>query len=129
MDTISDMITRIRNALQANKSAVNVIHSRQNLGILSVLKNEGYVADYKEIDIRKGVKSISVDLKYFNGSSPIREIKRVSKSSCRKYSSIDSLPLIYNGLGISIVSTSMGIMSDAQAREKNVGGEIICSVF
>lgn len=129
MDTISDMITRIRNALAAKKANVSVIHSKQNLGILRVLKDEGYVADYKELDIRTGVKEIIVDLKYFNDQSPIREIKRVSKSSCRVYKAIDTLPLVYNGLGISILSTSAGILSDAEARAKKVGGEVICSVF
>ncbi|MFL1780810.1 30S ribosomal protein S8 [Candidatus Hepatincolaceae symbiont of Richtersius coronifer] len=129
MDIISDMLTRIRNGLMAKKSVVDVLYSKQNLGILKVLKEAGYIKEYKEVDIRKGVKSISVDLSYYNGEPVIKELKRISKSSRRFYRSIEDLPLIFNGLGISILSTSHGVLSDTEARAHNVGGEIICSVF
>ena len=129
MDRISDMLTRIRNAGRVKKENVEVLYSKQNLHILAILKDEGYIEDYVEQDIRKGVKSILVTLKYYNFESSIKEIKRISKSSRRVYSAITDVPVVLNGLGILILSTSQGVMSDSMARSKNIGGEIICSVY
>lgn len=129
MDIISDMITRIRNGLMAEKEEVSIVHSKQNVGILSVLEREGYIKSFKEEEIRTGVKLINVVLKYYNGSPTITSIARVSKSSRRLYTGINDLKLVNNGLGISILTTSKGILSDSEARSQNVGGEVICSVF
>ena len=129
MDRISDMLTRIRNAGSVKKENVEVLHSKQNLHILAILKDEGYIEDYVEKDLRKGIKSILVTLKYYNFESSIKEIKRISKSSRRVYSSVADIPVVLNGLGILILSTSQGVMSDSMARSKNIGGEIICSVY
>lgn len=129
MDMIADMITRIRNASSVGKDMVEILHSSQNMNILKILKDEGYITDYVEREIRKGVKLIDVELRYHQGESAIRNIKRISKSSRRVYSSIDDLPVVLNGLGILILSTSHGVISDVEARQKNVGGELICSVF
>jgi small subunit ribosomal protein S8 len=129
MDIIGDMLTRIRNGFMAKKNNVEVIYSKENLGILSVLKKEGYISDFSEIDLRKGVKVINIDLKYFKNAPVVTEIKRVSKPSRRVYVAVVDMPLVYNGLEISILSTSKGIMTDIEARSNNVGGEIICSVF
>jgi small subunit ribosomal protein S8 len=129
MDIISDMITRIRNGLMAEKEEVSIVHSKQNVGILSVLEREGYIKSFKEEEIRTGVKLINVVLKYYNGSPTITSIARVSKSSRRLYTGINDLKLVNNGLGVSILTTSKGILSDSEARSQNVGGEVICSVF
>ncbi len=129
MDIISDMITRIRNGLMAAKEEVSVVHSKQNVGILSVLEREGYIKSFKEEEIRSGVKLINVVLKYYNGSPTITSISRVSKSSRRLYTGINDLKLVNNGLGVSILTTSKGILSDSEARSQNIGGEVICSVF
>jgi small subunit ribosomal protein S8 len=129
MDIIGDMLTRIRNGFLANKSEVEVLYSKENLGILNVLKNQGYISEFNEIELRKGVKVINVELKYYKNEPVIKELKRISKPSRRVYTSVVDMPLVYNGLGISVVSTSKGILSDAEAKSKNLGGEIICSVF
>lgn len=129
MDIIGDMLTRIRNGFLAKKTEVEVIHSKENLGILNVLKNEGYIGNFNEVDIRKGIKVINVELKYYKNEPVIKELKRISKPSRRVYTSVADMPLIYNGLGVSVISTSKGILSDAEAKSKNLGGEIICSVF
>ncbi|MDR2007472.1 MAG: 30S ribosomal protein S8 [Alphaproteobacteria bacterium] len=129
MDIIGDMLSRIRNGFLAKKSEVDVIYSKENLGILNVLKNEGYIGDFNEIELRKGIKVINVKLKYYKDESVIKELKRVSKPSRRIYKSVADMPLIYNGLGLSVVSTSQGILSSHEAKDRNVGGEIICSVF
>ncbi len=129
MDIIGDMLTRIRNGFLAKKSEVEVIHSKENLGILSVLKNEGYIGNFDEVDLRKGVKVIKVELKYYKNEPVIKELKRISKPSRRIYTSVVDMPLVYNGLGMSVISTSKGILSNVEAKSKNLGGEIICSVF
>lgn len=129
MDIIGDMLTRIRNGFLAKKTEVEVIYSKENLGILNVLKNEGYIGEFNEIELRKGVKVINVELKYYKNESVIKELKRISKPSRRVYTSVTDMPLVYNGLGVSVVSTSKGILSDAEAKSQNLGGEIICSVF
>ena len=128
-DPIADMITRIRNAQLRSLNTVNIPNSKFRARILDVLKEEGYISDYKFISDKKKLGFLVVNLKYTNGSPVIKEITRVSKPGRRIYSKADSIPKIQNGLGIAIVSTSMGIMSDNDARLKNIGGEIICRVF
>ena len=129
VDPIGDMITRIRNAQMRSLSSVIIPSSKFRVKILDVLKKEGYIAGYKILDDSKEKNNLSVDLKYENGSPVIREIKRISKPGRRIYSRADSIPRIQNGLGLAIVSTSKGIMSDNEAKNNNVGGEIICKVF
>ena len=128
-DALSDMLARIKNAHKARKSYTSCYKSKLNSNVLMVLKDEGYIRDFKDIEIRKGINNIQIDLKYFNGSSVIKNIKRISKPGIRVYSKISDLPKIYGGLGISILSTPKGVMSDNQARKNNVGGEILCEVF
>ena len=128
-DPISDMITRIRNAQLRTLYNVKVPSSKYRAKILEVLKQEGYISNYKLLPDSKNKSSLVVDLKYYNGLPVIKEIKRVSRPGRRVYARADSIPKIQNGLGLAIVSTSMGIMSDSDARMKNVGGEIICRVF
>ena len=129
-DPIGDMITRIRNAQMRALENVSIPNSKFRARILDVLKNEGYISNYKLLpDSKTNKESLIVDLKYSNGSPVIKEIKRVSKPGRRIYAKADSIAKIQNGLGLAIVSTSIGIMSDNDARTKNVGGEIICRVF
>ena len=128
-DPIGDMITRIRNAQLRTLHNVKVPSSKYRAKILDVLKQEGYISNYKLLPHSKNKNSLVVDLKYYKGVPVIKEIKRISKPGRRIYVRADSIPKIQNGLGLAIVSTSMGIMSDSDARMKNVGGEIICRVF
>ena len=128
-DPISDMITRIRNAQLRTLNTVTIPNSKFRARILEVLKEEGFISDFKSSSNEKNNKLLLVDLKYNNGVPVIKEISRVSKPGRRIYTKADSIPKIQNGLGIAIVSTSMGIMTDNDARSKNVGGEIICRVF
>ena len=128
-DPIGDMITRIRNAQMRMLNKVKIPSSKFREKILDVLKQEGYIADYKLLSDSSNKSSLSVDLKYSNGLPVIKEIKRVSKPGRRVYVRATSIPKIQNGLGLAIVSTSIGIMTDNDARSKNVGGEIICKVF
>ena len=128
-DPIADMITRIRNAQLRTLNKVSIPNSKFRAKILDVLKEEGYISDYKFLADKKNKGSLLVDLKYSNGLPVIKEISRVSKPGRRIYTRAGSIPKIKNGLGIVIVSTSMGIMSDNDARSKNIGGEIICRVF
>ena len=128
-DPIGDMITRIRNAQLRTLYNVKVPSSKYRAKILEVLKQEGYISNYKLLPDSKNKNSLVVDLKYYNGLPVIKEINRVSRPGRRVYAKADSIPKIQNGLGLAIVSTSMGIMSDSEARMKNVGGEIICRVF
>ena len=128
-DPIGDMITRIRNGQLRTLYNVKVPSSKYRAKILEVLKQEGYISNYKLLPDSKNKSSLVVDLKYYNGLPVIKEIKRVSRPGRRIYARADSIPKIQNGLGMAIVSTSMGIMSDSDARMKNVGGEIICRVF
>ena len=129
VDPIGDMITRIRNAQMRLLNNVRIPGSKFREKILDVLKQEGYIADYKLLSDSSNKGSLSVDLKYSNGLPVIKEIKRVSKPGRRVYVRATSIPKIQNGLGLAIVSTSIGIMTDNDARSKNVGGEIICKVF
>ena len=129
VDPIGDMITRIRNAQMRLLNNVKIPSSKFRTKILDVLKQEGYISNYKLLSDSNKKNSLSVDLKYNNGIPVIREIKRVSKPGRRIYARATSIPKIKNGLGLAIVSTSKGIMTDNDARSKNVGGEIICRVF
>jgi len=128
-DSLSDMLARIKNAHQAKKVSTLCFKSKLNINVLNVLKDEGYIRDFKNIEERKGVDSIQIDLKYYNGSPVIKKIKRISKPGIRKYSKISDLTRPFDGLGISILSTPKGVMSDQQAKKNNVGGEILCEVF
>ena len=128
-DPISDMITRIRNAQLRALNTVSIPNSKFRARILDVLKEEGYISDYKPSSKERNNKFLLVDLKYNNGIPVIKEISRVSKPGRRIYSKAESIPKIQNGLGIAIVSTSKGIMTDNDARLKKIGGEIICKVF
>ena len=128
-DPVGDMITRIRNAQMRLLSKVKIPSSKFRGKILDVLKNEGYILDYKMLSEEGNKTSFSVNLKYSNGSPVIREIKRISKPGRRIYAKATSMPKIQNGLGLAIISTSKGIMTDNDARIKNIGGEIICRVF
>ena len=128
-DPIGDMITRIRNAQMRLLNKVQIPSSKFRVKILEVLKQEGYISDYKILSDTKNKNTISVDLKYNNGLPVIKEIKRISKPGRRIYAKATSIPKIQNGLGLAILSTSKGIMSDDDARNQNIGGEIICRVF
>jgi len=129
IDPISDMITRIRNAQIRQLPSVKIPCSKFRTKILDVLKKEGYIADYKVTSNENKIEIISVNLKYSDGMPVIKEIKRISKPGRRVYAKADSIPKIQNGLGLAIVSTSKGIMTDNDARTQKVGGEIICRVF
>jgi small subunit ribosomal protein S8 len=128
-DPLGDMLTRIRNAQERGKSKVTCPASKLRSRVLDVLKQEGYIRDYSTVQMGKAKAEIEIELKYFDGAPVIREIQRVSKPGRRIYASVDSLPTVYNGLGISILSTPKGVMSDNEARAQNVGGEVICRVF
>jgi small subunit ribosomal protein S8 len=127
-DPIGDMLARIRNAQERGKNKVAVPPSRLRERVLEVLHREGYIRGFTTID-KDGKSEIEVELKYFDGTPVIKEIHRVSKPGRRVYASVTTLPSVYNGLGISILSTPKGVMSDADARAQNVGGEVLCTVF
>ena len=128
-DALSDMLARIKNAHRANKTFTSCYKSKLNSNVLSVLKDEGYIRDFQDVELRKGISNIKIDLKYYNGTPVIKKIKRVSKPGIRVYSKIDQLQKSYGGLGIIILSTPKGVMSDQKARDNNVGGEVLCEVF
>ena len=128
-DPLGDMLTRIRNGQSAGMNRVASPASKLRGNVLDVLKREGYIRGYEESDVRAGVRQFSIELKYADGAPAIRTIERVSRPGRRVYSSIKDLPKHYNGLGISILSTPRGVMSDAEARAQNVGGEVLCQVF
>lgn len=128
-DPISDMLTRIRNGQHAHKSVITCPWSTQNENILSVLKDEGYIRAYKIVDIENNRKNLQIELKYDGSEGVIRHLERVSKPGRRIYKGSKDLPPFHNGLGILIVSTPHGMMSDHKARTENVGGEVICKVF
>ena len=127
-DPLGDMLTRIRNAQMRGMDKVVTPASKLRARVLEVLQGEGFIRGYAEIE-KDGHKHIEIELKYFDGSPVISEIRRVSKPGRRVYSSKSDIPLVRNGLGISILSTSKGVMSDNTARNENVGGEILCRVF
>jgi small subunit ribosomal protein S8 len=128
-DPIGDLITRIRNAQQRAKSKVSTPGSKLRERVLEVLKTEGYIRGYATVEHGDGRSEIEIELKYFDGAPVIREIERVSKPGRRVYSSAQGLPRINNGLGVAIISTPKGVMADHAARDANVGGEILFTVF
>ena len=127
-DPTSDCLTRIRNGLMRGKKVVNAPFSKFKHELVSLLVKEGYIASCEKIKL-EGKDSLSITLKYINEDPAIREIKRISKPSLRRYSSSSDLPEVKNGLGIFILSTNKGLMSDKDARSQNIGGEVICEVF
>jgi small subunit ribosomal protein S8 len=127
-DPIGDLITRIRNAQQRNKSKVSSPGSHLRVRVLDVLKNEGFIRGYASVE-KDGRSELEIELKYFEGEPVIREIERISKPGRRVYASVKNLPRINNGLGVAVVSTPKGVMADHEAREANVGGEILFTVF
>jgi small subunit ribosomal protein S8 len=129
VDPIGDMLTRIRNGQMRSLNKINIPFSNFRLKILEVLKKEGYIIDFNIDNAEKKIKFLSVDLKYYEGQPVIKEIKRVSKPGKRVYSRATSIPKVLNGLGLAILSTSKGVMSDTDAIKNNLGGEIICKVF
>jgi small subunit ribosomal protein S8 len=128
-DPLGDMLTRIRNAQQRRRPKVTSPASKLRQRVLDVLIDEGYIRGYSRTDHKNGVSEFEIELKYANGQPAIREIKRVSKPGRRVYSGVNELENVANGLGVAILSTPKGVMSDAKAREENVGGEILCNVF
>ncbi len=128
-DPLGDMLSRIRNAQRAHKPVVRTPASKIRANVLEVLQREGYIRGYSREELRPGVTELAIELKYVEGEPVIREISRVSTPGRRIYSRISDLPRIYNGLGIAILSTPRGVMSDNEARAANVGGEVLCRVF
>jgi small subunit ribosomal protein S8 len=128
-DPIGDLITRIRNAGMRKKSKLSAPNSRLRASVLEVLKTEGYIRDFATVEHKDGRNEVEIELKYFEGQPAIREIERVSKPGRRVYVSVKGLPRVNNGLGIAIVSTPKGVMADHAARDANVGGEILLTVF
>ncbi|MGB7318357.1 MAG: 30S ribosomal protein S8 [Planktotalea sp.] len=128
-DPIADMLTRIRNAQMRGKSTVMTPASKLRAWVLDVLADEGYIRGYEKTTGEDGHPAIEISLKYYDGIPVIRELKRVSKPGRRVYMGADDIPTVRQGLGVSIVSTSKGVMSDAAARSANVGGEVLCTVF
>ena len=127
-DPIADLLTRIRNGQSAHKKSVLIPASKVKGSILAVLKDEGYIRSVKDAEL-DGHKAYEVELKYFNGKPVMSEIKRVSKPGLRQYSSSKELPQVRDGLGIAIISTSQGVMTDAAARQACLGGEVLCTIF
>lgn len=128
-DPLGDMLTRIRNAQMRGKRKVSTPASKLRERVLNVLESEGYIRGFTRVEFDGVAPVFEIELKYHDGEPVIQEIKRVSKPGRRVYSSVDDLPRVFNGLGVSILSTSKGVMSDADARENNVGGEVLCRVF
>lgn len=128
-DPIADMLTRIRNSQMRGKSTVMTPGSKLRAWVLDVLADEGYIRGYEKITGEDGHPAIEISLKYYEGIPVIRELKRVSKPGRRVYMGVKDLPSVRQGLGVSIVSTPKGVMSDANARAANIGGEVLCSVF
>jgi small subunit ribosomal protein S8 len=128
-DPVGDMLTRIRNAQMRRKTKVSTPGSRLRARVLDVLQSEGYIRGYSTTEYGNGRSEFEIELKYYDGEPVIREISRVSKPGRRVYSSVTAMPRVANGLGITILSTPQGVMADHEAREKNVGGEVLCTVF
>jgi small subunit ribosomal protein S8 len=127
-DPLGDMLTRIRNAQMRRKSTVSSPGSRLRQGVLDVLQAEGYIRGYSTVE-QDGRSELEIELKYYDGEPVIREIQRVSRPGRRVYSSVRTIPRVASGLGVSILSTPKGVLSDSDAREQNVGGEVLCRVF
>jgi len=128
-DPLGDMLARIRNAQMRSRSTVRTPASRLRGWVLDVLASEGYIRGYGTVEADAGKPEFEIELKYFDGQPVIRELKRVSTPGRRVYASVKEMPSVRNGLGVSIVSTSKGVMSDSRARAENVGGEVLCTVF
>lgn len=128
-DPLGDMLTRIRNGQRANKTEISAPASLLRQNVLDVFIREGYIRGYKRVNVREGVDELKIELKYHDGRPVISEILRVSTPGRRIYSKVKDLPKVYNGLGISVISTPSGVMSDHEARVANVGGEVLCQVF
>ncbi len=128
-DPLGDLITRIRNAQMRRKSKISTPGSKLRARLLDVLQAEGYIRGYTSVDQGAGRTEFEIELKYFDGEPVIRKIERVSKPGRRVYSSVTNMPRVANGLGVTILSTPKGVMADHEARDKNVGGEVICQVF
>ncbi len=128
-DPLGDLLTRIRNAQMRKMGKVSSPASKLRARVLDVLIEEGYIRGYAEVTPRAGIKVLEIELKYSNGQPAIREIRRVSKPGRRVYAGINDLQPVKNGLGVSILTTPKGVMSDSKAREENVGGEVLCNVF
>ena len=128
-DPLGDMLTRIRNAQLRRRPKVSTPGSKLRQRVLDVLAEEGYIRGYTTVEQKGNLPVFEIELKYFNGQPAIKEIKRISKPGRRVYSPVADLPTVANGLGVSILSTPKGVMSDNRAREENVGGEVLCSVF
>ena len=129
IDPIGDLLTRIRNGQMRRSSKVRSPNSRLRIRLLDVLQEEGYIRGYSTTEYGNGRTEFSIELKYFDGEPVIRTIERVSKPGRRVYSSVAAMPRVSNGLGVTILSTPQGVMADHEAREKNVGGEVLCMVF
>ena len=128
-DPLGDLLTRIRNGQRAGHATVSSPASKLRANVLAVLKREGYIRDFQVKDLDDGKANLDIELKYYEGEGVIRTIQRVSKPGRRVYSKIDDLKPVRNGLGIAILSTPSGVMSDHEARQRNVGGEVLCQVF
>jgi small subunit ribosomal protein S8 len=128
-DPVGDMLTRIRNAQMRRKTKVSTPGSRLRARVLDVLQSEGYIRGYSTTEYGNGRTEFEIELKYFDGEPVIRTIERVSKPGRRVYASVNAMPRVANGLGITILSTPKGVMADHEAREKNVGGEVLCTIF
>jgi len=128
-DPLGDMLTRIRNAQMRGKGSVRSPASKLRAWVLDVLKDEGYIRGYARVTSAAGHPELEIELKYANGEPAIREVSRVSKPGRRVYAGVQEIPQVRNGLGVSVVSTPKGVMSDAAARAANVGGEVLCRVF
>jgi small subunit ribosomal protein S8 len=128
-DPLGDMLTRIRNAQLRRRTSVATPGSKLRARVLDVLKSEGYIRDYSSTDLGNGRTEFSIELKYYDGQPVIRSVQRVSKPGRRVYSSVNDMPRVADGLGTTIVSTPQGVMADHEARERNVGGEVLCKVF
>jgi small subunit ribosomal protein S8 len=128
-DPVGDLLTRIRNGYQAKLHTLVMPASTLRAHICDVLQREGYIRDYSTQEVRKGVSQLTVQLKYFEGEAVVQRLKRISKPGRRIYSEIGLLPRVFNGMGIAILSTSKGVLSDAEARAQGVGGEVLCEVL
>lgn len=128
-DPLGDMLTRIRNAQMRRRPKVSTPASGMRARVLDVLQDEGYIRGYTRVELKGELPQFEIELKYYNGQPAIREIERISKPGRRVYSPVKNIPTVANGLGVAILSTPKGVMSDQKAREANVGGEIICSIF
>ena len=128
-DPIGDLLARIRNAQMRKRNAVMTPASKLRAWVLDVLKSEGFIRGYQDVQDQEGRKNLQIDLKYFDGQPVIKELKRVSTPGRRVYANVKGIPRVRQGLGIAIISTPKGVMSDSEARATNVGGEVLCTVF